>query len=142
PIQSGNLAKAAGSVGGFVTGPRELIQLMRSRARAFLFTTASPPALCAAGIEALRLVRLADDRRAKLWENLRLVGATSPIHSVVLRSDERALEASRRLFELGFFVPAIRPPTVAPGTARLRLTVTAMHERDHLEALLEALRKV
>ena len=61
---------------------------------------------------------------------------------MILGSNERALEASRRLFELGFFVRAIRPPTVAPGTARLRITITAMHERDHLEALLEALRKV
>ncbi len=142
PIQSGNLAKAAGSVGGFVTGPRDLILLLRSRARAFLFTTACPAAVCAAGIEALRLVREADDRRAKLWENIRLLGARSPIHTVILGSNERALEASRRLFDLGYFVPAIRPPTVAPGTARLRITVTAMHEREQLEALLEALRKV
>jgi 8-amino-7-oxononanoate synthase len=142
PIQSGNLSKAAGSVGGFVTGPRELIQLMKSRARAFLFTTSCPAAVCAAGIEAIRLIRLADDRRAKLWENIRLLGAKSPIHTVILGSNERALEASRNLFELGFFVPAIRPPSVAPGTARLRITVTAMHEREQLEALLEALRKV
>ena len=142
PIQSGNLAKAVGSVGGFVTGPRDLIRLVQSRARSFLFTTACPAAVCAAGIEALRLVGLAEDRRLKLWENIRLMGATSPIRTVILGSNERALEASRRLFERGYFVPAIRPPTVAPGTARLRITVTAMHERDHLEALLEALRKV
>lgn len=142
PIQSGNLAKAAGSIGGFVAGPRDLIRVMKSRARAFLFTTACPPAVCAAGIEALRLVGLADDRRARLWENIRLVGAASPIHTVLLGSNERALQASRTLFELGFFVPAIRPPTVAEGTARLRITVTAMHEREHVEALLEALRKI
>jgi 8-amino-7-oxononanoate synthase len=142
PIQTGNLAKAAGSAGGFVAGSRELIELLRSRARSFLFTTAPPPALCAAGIEALKLVRAADDRRAKLWKNIELLGAQSPIHTVILGSNERALEASRRLFELGFFVPAIRPPSVAPGSARLRITVTAMHEREHLEALLEALRKI
>lgn len=142
PILSGNLAKAAGGVGGFVAGSRELIELLRSRARAFLFTTAPPPAVCAAGLEALRLIREGGDRRAKLWENIRILGAASPIHTVVLGSNERALEASRKLFELGFFVPAIRPPTVADGTARLRITVTAMHEREHVEALLEALRKV
>jgi 8-amino-7-oxononanoate synthase len=142
PIQSGNLAKAAGSVGGFVIGSADLIRLLKSRARAFLFTTACPPPLCAAGIEALRLVREADEQRARLWDNIRLIGARSPIHTVILGSNERALEASRKLFELGFFVPAIRPPTVAPGTARLRITVTAMHERGHVEALLEALRKV
>jgi 8-amino-7-oxononanoate synthase len=142
PIQTGNLAKAAGGSGGFVAGPRELVELLRSRARAFLFTTAPPPALCAASIEALRLVRGAEDRRKKLWENIRLLGAASPIRTVILGSNERALEASRRLYERGFFVPAIRPPTVPPGTARLRITVTAMHEREHVEALLEALREI
>src|SRR5258706_480956 len=85
--------------------------------------------VAAAGREGLRLLRAGDDRRARLWENIRLLGAPSPIHTVILGSNERALEASRRLFELGFFVPAIRPPTVAEGTARLRITVTAMHER-------------
>lgn len=142
PVQTGNLAKAAGSVGGFVAGSKELISLLRSRARTFLFTTAPPPAVCAAGFEALALIRDGDDRREKLWGNIRLLGAKSPIHTVILGSNERALEASRKLFELGFFVPAIRPPTVAPGTARLRITVTAMHEREHIETLLEALRKV
>jgi 8-amino-7-oxononanoate synthase len=142
PIQSGNLAKAAGGVGGFIVGSRDLIDLVRSRGRSFLFTTAPPAAVCAAGIEALSLVRKADDRRRRLWENIGMLGAKSPIHTVILGSNERALEASRRLLELGFFVPAVRPPTVPVGTARLRITVTAMHEREHVEALLEALRKV
>ncbi|HVR86439.1 MAG TPA: 8-amino-7-oxononanoate synthase [Planctomycetota bacterium] len=142
PIQSGNLSKAAGGIGGFVAGSRDLIELIRSRARSFLFTTAPPPAVCAAGIEALNLIRHADDRRRRLWENIRILGAASPIQTVILGSNERALAASRRLFELGYFVPAIRPPTVAPGTARLRITVTAMHEREHVEALVEALRHV
>jgi len=142
PIQSGNLAKAAGGLGGFIVGSRELVELVRSRGRSFLFTTAPPAAVCAAGIEALALVRKADDRRRRLWENIRLLGASSPIRTVVLGSNERALEASRRLLDLGFFVPAVRPPTVPDGTARLRITVTAMHERGHVEALLEALRKI
>jgi 8-amino-7-oxononanoate synthase len=141
-VQTGNLAKAAGSVGGFVAGSRELIALLRSRARTFLFTTAPPAPVCAAGIEAIRLVQGADDRRETLWRNIKLLGAQSPIHTVILGSNERALEASRKLLELGLFVPAIRPPSVAPGTARLRITVTAMHEREHLETLLEALRNV
>lgn len=142
PIQSGNLSKAAGGAGGFVVGPRELIELLRSRARSWLFTTAYPPAVCAAGIEALRLIRESDDRRAKLRENMRLLGAEAPIKTVVLGSNERALAASDRLWELGFFVPALRPPSVAPGTARLRITVTAMHEKEHVEALIDALKKV
>ncbi len=142
PVQTGNLSKAAGSAGGFVVGPKDLVDLLRSKARSFLFTTAPPPALCAAGIEALRLVRGADDRRERLWSNVKLLGAASPIHTVVLGANERALEASGRLFERGFFVPAIRPPSVPPGTARLRITVTAMHESEHLERLLDALPKV
>jgi 8-amino-7-oxononanoate synthase len=142
PIQTGNLAKAAGSIGGFVVGSEDLVALLRSRARPFLFTTAPPAAVCAAGLEALRRLAAAEKERAKLWENIRRLGARSPIHTVILGSNERALEASRMLFDRGFFVPAIRPPTVAPGTARLRITVTAMHEREHLEALLQALRKI
>ncbi len=142
PVQSGNLAKAAGSLGGFVTGSKELIALLRSKARSFLFTTALPPAVCAAGIEGLRLVKEGHERRERLRANMSLLGSPSPIKTVILGENERALEASRKLFELGFFVPAIRPPTVAPGTARLRISVTAMHERKHVEALLEALRKV
>ncbi len=142
PIQTGNLAKAAGSAGGFVVGPRELIELLRSKARSFLFTTAPPPALCAAGIEALRLVREASEPRRRLREHIRRLGAESPIRSVVLGSNEAALAASGRLWELGFLVPAVRPPAVAPGTARLRITVTAMHEPAHVEALLDALEKI
>jgi len=142
PFQSGNLSKAAGGMGGFVAGSHELIELIRSKGRPFLFTTAPPAAVCAAGIEALGLIRKGDDRRKRLWENIRLLGAKSPIHTVILGSNERALNASRKLFDLGFFVPAIRPPTVAAGTARLRITVTAMHERDHVEALVQALRKI
>jgi 7-keto-8-aminopelargonate synthetase-like enzyme len=129
-------------MGGFVAGPSELIELIRSKGRAFLFTTAPPAAVCAAGIAALSIVRKADDRRKRLWENIRILGAKSPIHTVILGSNDRAMAASRKLYDLGFFVPAIRPPTVAPGTARLRVTVTAMHEREHVEALVEALRKL
>jgi 8-amino-7-oxononanoate synthase len=142
PVQTGNLSKAAGGMGGFVTGPVELIELLRSRARSFLFTTAPPPAVCAAGIEALRLIREAEDRRERLRENVLLLGSETPIHPVILGSNERALEASARLWEMGFFVPAIRPPTVPAGQARLRITVTAMHEREHVEALIDALKKI
>ncbi len=142
PVQTANLAKAAGSAGGVVTGPKDLIELVRSRARSFLYTTAPPPALCAAGIEALRLIRGAEDRRKKLWENVKRLGAASPIHPVILGSNEAALAASERLWELGFFIPAIRPPTVPEGTARLRISVSALHEPEHLEALLDALKKL
>jgi glycine C-acetyltransferase/8-amino-7-oxononanoate synthase len=142
PVLTGNLAKAAGGSGGFVAGSRELISLLRSRARSFLFTTAPPPALCAAGIEALRILTGEGDRRARLWENIRRLGGQSPIHTVRIGSNDQALRASERLWELGFFVPAIRPPTVPEGTARLRITVTAMHDPSHIEALKNALQEI
>jgi glycine C-acetyltransferase/8-amino-7-oxononanoate synthase len=142
PIQTGNLSKAAGGIGGFVVGSRELIELLRSRARTFLFTTAPPPAVCNAGSSGLLKIQEAEEQRQKLWKNLNILGAVSPIRSVIVGSNEAALRASERLRELGFFVPAIRPPTVAPGTARLRITVTAMHEPSHVEALLDALKKI
>jgi 8-amino-7-oxononanoate synthase len=142
PVQTGNFSKAAGGVGGFVVGPADLVELVRSRARTFLFTTAPPPAACAAALEALRLIRSADDARRRLRENMRRLGSETPIRTVILGSNEAALGAAERLRELGFFVPAIRPPTVPPGTARLRITVTAMHEPEHVEALLDALKKV
>ena len=142
PIQSGNLAKALGSAGGFVVGPKELIELLRSSARSWLFTTAPPPAVCAAGLEALRILKTEPARREKLWANIRKLGAASPIKTVVLGSNEAALAASARLWELGFFVPAIRPPTVPEGTSRLRITVTSLHDPAHVEALLDALKKL
>ena len=142
PIQTGNLAKAAGGIGGFVAGPSELIELVRSRARTWLFTTAPPAAVCAAGLEGLRILTSEPERRERLWSNVRLLGAASPIRTAIVGSNEAALAASARLLEQGFFVPAIRPPTVPEGTARLRVTVTAMHEREHVEALVEALRKI
>ena len=142
PIQSGNLSKAAGGTGGFVVGPKDLIDALRSRARTWLFTTAPPPALCAAGVEALKIIRSEPERREKLWRNVKALGAQSPIHSVILGENARALAVSERLWELGFFIPAVRPPTVKAGTARLRITVTAMHEKEHMEALSDALGKI
>lgn len=142
PIQTGNLSKAAGGAGGFVTGSKDLMDLLRSKARSWLFTTAYPPAVCAAGVEALRIMRAEPGRRAKLWENVKRLGAASPIKTMILGSNEAALAASERLWDLGFFVPAIRPPSVARGTARLRMTVTALHDPEHLEALTDALKKL
>ena len=142
PVQSGNLAKAVGVSGGFVAGPAELIELLRSAARSWLFTTAPPPALCAAALEALRILEAEPERRERLWANIRRLGAASPIQTGVLGSNEAALAASARLWELGFFVPAIRPPTVPEGTSRLRITVTAMHDPSHIEALRDALQKL
>lgn len=153
-LQTVTLSKAAGSAGGFLVGDRAAIDLIRSRARSFIFTTAYPPAVCAAGLAAIDLLEAADDRRAKLWENvahlahgLRAQGfdlrdSQAPIIPIVLGANDRAVKAAQILWDAGLYAPAIRPPTVPEGQARLRISVTAAHEKSHLDQLLDALRKL
>ena len=153
-LQTATLSKAAGSAGGFIAGSSDAIRFLRSRARSFLFTTSPPPAVCAAGIAALELLENSDAARAKLRENilhlrsgLRAMGhdlrnSESPILPVVLGSNDAATAAAAKLWDAGFFLPAIRPPTVPRGTSRLRISVTALHEKEHLDALLDALRTI
>jgi len=147
----GTLSKALGALGGFVAGPAVLIESIRNRARAFIYTTAPPPAICAAATRALEIVETQPERRRSLLalagdlrERLRAAGldtldSQSQIIPVVLGGPGRALDASRRLLEAGFFVPAIRPPTVAPGTSRLRISVTSGHDADDIERFVRAL---
>jgi 8-amino-7-oxononanoate synthase len=150
----GTLGKALGSFGAFVCGPRRLRELLVSRARTFLFTTALPPAACGAALAALDVVRDEPERRARLDALLRrtrvglealgfpLPAVVAPIFPVVLGEERLALEASRRLRERGYFVRAIRPPTVPPGTSRLRVTVTAGHDEAQVDGFLAALAAV
>lgn len=139
------LSKAFGASGGFVVGDEATIRLLKTRARPFVYSTAPPPALCAAGLAAIDRVEAADDRRRALSDNVAYLRrkldrpGQTPIIPVVLGSAEAALEASARLWEKGYFVPAIRPPTVPEGASRLRISVTAGHTRAHLDGLLEAL---
>jgi len=152
--QTGNFGKAFGSMGGFVAARFEEVDFLRNRARTFAFTTAPPPPLCAANVAAIDLVEKADEERGRLWENVRrfqeglrgmghdLHGSESPIFSLVLGPPQAAVAASQKLLREGFFVPAIRPPTVPEGTSRLRVSVTALHEPGHLDALLDALRRL
>ncbi len=139
-LRTVTFSKAAGCVGGAVVGDREAIDYLRTRARTFMFTTAPPPALCAAALEALRLMR-DGSLRAKLWENVRRFSprAESPIVSVVLGDNARAVAESERLWELGFWVPAVRPPAVPEGTARLRISLSALHSEEMIDALKSAL---
>ncbi|HUR18186.1 MAG TPA: 8-amino-7-oxononanoate synthase [Acidimicrobiales bacterium] len=142
-LRVGTLSKALGSLGGFVAGAAPLVDLLANRARPFIFTTAPPPAVAAAGLAALRVVR--SDEGGSLRRRLRrhvdrlAPGHPSPIVAVVLGGEAAALAASARLLEQGFLVPAIRPPTVAPGTSRLRVALSAAHTEDHVERLRAAL---
>ncbi|HWW53006.1 MAG TPA: 8-amino-7-oxononanoate synthase [Acidimicrobiales bacterium] len=143
-LRVGTLSKTLGSVGGFVAGPRSLIDQIINTARSFIFTTAPTPADMAAALAALQVLR-SDEGDALLGRLSRSVdrlaaGHPSPIVPIILGDEGRALDASTRLMEEhGLLVPAIRPPTVAPGTSRLRLALSAAHTNAQVERLVEAL---
>jgi 8-amino-7-oxononanoate synthase len=153
-VHMGTLGKALGSFGAYVAGSRRLVDLLVSKARTFIFTTALPPAACGAALAALDVLAAEPARR----ERLRALGArmkaglerlgfdvsrvVAPIFPVVLGSEERALAAARALRVRGFFVRAIRPPTVPRGTSRLRVALTAGHTDAQVDAFLGALEEV
>lgn len=142
-LRVGTLSKALGSLGGFVAGARPLVELLVNRARPFIFTTASPPAAAAAALAALRVVRSSEGEmlRRRLRHHVARLAPShpSPIVAFVVGGEAAALAASSRLLEDGLFVPAIRPPTVAPGTSRLRVGLSAAHTHDQVEHLRSAL---
>ena len=145
-LRVGTLSKTLGSLGGFVAGRRSFIDLLENRARPYIFTTAPTPPDAAAALAALRLLSTAEgDRlRTRLANHVARVapGHGSPIIPIILGSDERAVAASAALRDHGVWVPAIRPPTVAPGTARLRITLSAAHTSGHIALVLDALAAV
>lgn len=138
------LSKALGSSGGAVCGPARSIELLVNRARTFIFSTALSPADAAAAAAAVRLVQATEGREliarlASLVERV-VPGHPSPIIPMVIGSEADAVAASARLLERGLLIPAIRPPTVAPGTSRLRVTLSAAHTDAMVDDLLGALR--
>jgi 8-amino-7-oxononanoate synthase len=133
-LQMGTLSKAVGGYGGYLCASQAVIDLIKTRARTFVYSTALPPATVAAAVAALDIIARDPDyastplRKAKAFTaRLNLPEAQSPIVPLVLGATEAALHASQMLEDEGFLVTAIRPPTVPPGTARLRLTFTALH---------------
>ena len=142
-LRMGTLSKALGSLGGFVAGPRRYVDLLRNRARPFIFTTAPTPADVAAALAAVRVVRSAEGRDlvARLRRHVDRVrpGHPTPIVPVVLGDEAAALAAAEDLLAAGLLVPAIRPPTVPVGTSRLRVALSAAHTDDHVVRLVAAL---
>jgi 8-amino-7-oxononanoate synthase len=142
-FQMGTLSKAAGLSGGYVAASRAWIDLLVNRARAFIYSTAPPPALAYAAITALELIRSHEgiERRAAL-DGLKLLldNPPTPIIPRIMGSNEAALAASTRLGEAGFLVPAIRYPTVPRGSARLRISLSAAHPHDAVSMLADALK--
>jgi 8-amino-7-oxononanoate synthase len=142
-LRMGTLSKSLGSLGGFVAGPRPYVDLLRNRARSFIFTTAPTPADTAAALAAVRVVRSPEGTAlvARLRGHVDRLrpGHPTPIVPVVLGDEAAALAAAARLLDRGLLVPAIRPPTVPPGTSRLRVALSAAHTDDQLDALVAAL---
>ena len=139
-FQMGTLSKAAGLSGGYVAASRDWIDLLNNRARSFIYSTAVPPALAHAAITSLALIRSAKGTtlRSKLRENIaRISSGGTPIIPVLSGSNQAALDAASELERAGFLVPAIRYPTVARGTARLRISLSAAHPPESV-ALLAA----
>jgi 7-keto-8-aminopelargonate synthetase-like enzyme len=151
-VRVGTLSKTLGSLGGFVAGSRDVVDLMVNRARSYIFSTAPTPADAAAALAALHIVRSAEGaalrgRLAGLIVRLAEAGLAppdhpSPIIPVVLGSEEAALTASAALLQEGLWVPAIRPPTVPVGTSRLRVTLSAAHSDEDVTRLVQALRRL
>ena len=148
-IQMGTLGKALGVSGGYIAGSRALIDFLINRARSFIFSTAPSPAVAAACRAALKIACSGegDRRRETLRENVILLcsllarpRAESAIIPLILGTEERALAEAARLFEDGFFVPAIRYPTVPKKTARLRVSLSAAHSPEQIRGLAATLR--
>ena len=153
-IQMGTLSKALAGEGGFVAAKRGLIDYLINRARSFIFSTALSPVTIAVALKALEIIRLEPEARERLlantlWfqERLRTAGfkvsdSGTPIISLVIGESEEAVCFSKLLYERGIFVTAIRPPTVPPGTSRLRISIMATHTRTDLEEALSGIEAV
>lgn len=144
----GTLGKAMGTSGAYVTGSRPLVDYLTSRARSFIFTTGTPPAVAAATLEALRLVQVESwrreavrDRARRLRDRLRAAGREAPgmsdghIVPIMVGDVGATMRLVGEMRRRGFLVGGVRPPTVAPGTSRLRVSVSAVHPMELVDAL-------
>ena len=149
-VQVGTLGKAFGTAGAFVAGASQPIEVLLQRARSYLFTTAQPPALAVATLASLSIVKSATDLRANwrarvaqfkrdLPPGIELMPSDTPIQPVLVGDSAEAVDWSARLVDSGLWVPAIRPPTVPKGAARLRVTISAAHTPSHITSLTNAL---
>ena len=154
PILMATLGKAAGSFGAFVAGEEELIETLIQFARPYIYTTALPPAVAAATLASLAIIRDDAPRRHHLRDliaqfragadamGLQLMPSQTAIQPVLVGDSDEALRISQELMDRGLYVAAIRPPTVPAGTARLRVTLSAAHSERQVMTLLEALAEV
>ena len=152
-IIMGSLSKAIGSIGGFVAGSKHLVDFLKNKARPFIYTTALPPAACAASLAGLALIQEDTSLIDKLWENviylksqlskfISNISGESPIIPIIIGSAEDALNLSTKLYENGILIPAIRPPTVPLGTSRLRISLMATHSKEDINKLIDTLKDI
>jgi 8-amino-7-oxononanoate synthase len=148
----GTLGKAAGLAGAFVAGQRDAIAYLMQHMRTYIFTTAAPPAIAHALLAAVDLIEAGDARRATLrahqarlaaglaGSGWTLMPSPTPIQPVLIGDNAAAVDTARQLWDQGLWVPAIRPPTVPQGTARLRISLSAAHTDNDVDRLIDALR--
>lgn len=157
-VYMGTLGKAAGVAGAFVAGDATVIEWLQQRSRTAIFTTAHPPAVSCALLKSLELIAMGAARRnhlhaliAQLRRELlplaaqhgwQLMDSKMPIQPLIIGSNQRALDLSAALEAQGLWVPAIRPPTVPQGSARLRICLSAAHSEQDVAVLVDALRQV
>ena len=152
-VRIGTLSKALGSSGGFVSGHRTLIDYLRHRARSWMFSTAHPPASAAAAIQAIKLLSEEPFRRKKLTESATLfrqkllshgvdIGdAEAHVVPVFVKTPQRAVQIAASLVRDGFFVPAIRPPSVPTDSSLLRVSLSYIHTQDTIDSLSNSIIK-
>ena len=152
-IQMGTLSKAIGTSGGYVAGTASLKDYLINTSKAFIYTTAQPPAIAAGASAAIRIIQHEPARLERLRTNrnalqaaltnlgFQLTDTQSPILPIIVKSPERALEMAQALYEAGVYVPAIRPPTVPKHSSRLRLTVSSEHTQEQLENVARSLQE-
>ncbi|MDO9596684.1 MAG: 8-amino-7-oxononanoate synthase [Azoarcus sp.] len=153
-IQIGTLGKAAGVSGAFATGQADVIEWLMQKTRTYIFTTGAPPALAHALLASLALIEHGDDRRERLahlidrlqtrlrLQRWTLLPSRTPIQPVQVGDNAEALALARALWNDGLWVPAIRPPTVPVGTARLRISLTAAHTEADVDRLADTLNRL
>ena len=150
----GTLGKAAGVGGAFVAGSETAIEYLLQRARSYIFTTAAPPAIACALSKSLQIIERGDALRANLFARIGqlrdglgslpwpLLPSATAIQPLIVGENEAALVLAKALWERGLWVPAIRPPTVPKGTARLRISISAAHTAADIDQLIHALEEL
>jgi len=153
-IQVGTLSKALAAEGGFVAGSKNLIDLLRNKARSFIYSTALAPATIAASLASLRYLQSHPELLKNLWRNINLLKdgledsgyellpSNSAIIPIMIGDREKTMELSKALLVEGVLAPGIRPPTVAEGTSRIRVTVMASHSVTDIEEVLDIFARV